>query len=147
MLHDYIANEFPKTRYMTNGQMSVPLVVRTGNGAGVRFGAQHWKQVPVVIRRLMGLVLLVLAWVRPVWRFWLRLAAILLGVVVGVGTLLPATGKLVFEAVTFGAGLFDGGNGGPDGKAHQFQSAMPLAFIHSSDARQRRRRYFCKRMI
>lgn len=28
----------------------------------LRFGAQHWKQVPVVIRRLMGLVLLVLAW-------------------------------------------------------------------------------------
>jgi pyruvate dehydrogenase E1 component beta subunit len=42
---DYIANEFPKTRYMTNGQMSVPLVVRTGNGAGVRFGAQHSQSV------------------------------------------------------------------------------------------------------
>ncbi len=38
---DYIANEFPKTRYMTNGQMGCPLVVRTGNGGGVRFGAQH----------------------------------------------------------------------------------------------------------
>src|SRR6201991_5119946 len=35
---DYVANEFPKTRYMTNGQLSVPLVVRTGNGGGVRFG-------------------------------------------------------------------------------------------------------------
>ena len=42
---DYIANEFPKTRYMTNGQVSVPLVVRTGNGAGVRFGAQHSQSV------------------------------------------------------------------------------------------------------
>lgn len=42
---DYIANEFPKTRYMTNGQMSVPLVVRTGNGAGVRFGAQHSQSI------------------------------------------------------------------------------------------------------
>lgn len=42
---DYIANEFPKTRYMTNGQLSVPLVVRTGNGAGVRFGAQHSQSV------------------------------------------------------------------------------------------------------
>ena len=32
---DYIAKEFPKSRYMTNGQVKVPLVVRTGNGGGV----------------------------------------------------------------------------------------------------------------
>ncbi len=32
---DFIANEFPKSRYMTNGQLSCPLVVRTGNGGGV----------------------------------------------------------------------------------------------------------------
>jgi len=31
---DYIANEFPKSRYMSNGQLKCPLVVRTGNGAG-----------------------------------------------------------------------------------------------------------------
>jgi pyruvate dehydrogenase E1 component beta subunit len=42
---DYIANEFPKTRYMTNGQVGCPLVVRTGNGAGSRFGAQHSQSV------------------------------------------------------------------------------------------------------
>jgi pyruvate dehydrogenase E1 component beta subunit len=42
---DYIANEFPKLRYMTNGQMGCPLVVRTGNGGGVRFGAQHSQSV------------------------------------------------------------------------------------------------------
>jgi len=42
---DFIANEFPKTRYMTNGQVSCPLVVRTGNGAGARFGAQHSQSV------------------------------------------------------------------------------------------------------
>ena len=29
---DYIANEFPKSRYMTNGQVKVPLVIRTANG-------------------------------------------------------------------------------------------------------------------
>ena len=27
---DYIANEFPKSRYMSNGQLKCPLVVRTG---------------------------------------------------------------------------------------------------------------------
>ena len=32
---DYIANEFPKSRYMSNGQLKCPLVVRTGNGGGV----------------------------------------------------------------------------------------------------------------
>ena len=42
---DYIANEFPKSRYMTNGQTKCPLVVRTGNGAGSRFGAQHTQSV------------------------------------------------------------------------------------------------------
>ncbi|MEO8668021.1 MAG: alpha-ketoacid dehydrogenase subunit beta [Bauldia sp.] len=42
---DFIANEFPKSRYMTNGQVKVPLVVRTGNGAGSRFGAQHSQSV------------------------------------------------------------------------------------------------------
>src|SRR5215475_2714462 len=42
---DYIANEFPKLRYMTNGQLGCPLVVRTGNGGGARFGAQHSQSV------------------------------------------------------------------------------------------------------
>src|SRR5262245_8326314 len=42
---DYIANEFSKSRYMTNGQVRCPLVVRTANGAGVRFGAQHSQSV------------------------------------------------------------------------------------------------------
>src|SRR6202051_3955745 len=38
---DMVANEIAKTRYMTNGQISLPLVIRTGNGGGSRFGAQH----------------------------------------------------------------------------------------------------------
>src|SRR5476651_660083 len=42
---DYIANEIPKARYMSNGQIGCPLVVRTGNGAGSRFGAQHSQSV------------------------------------------------------------------------------------------------------
>jgi acetoin:2,6-dichlorophenolindophenol oxidoreductase subunit beta len=42
---DYVANEFPKSRYMSNGQLGCPLVVRTGNGAGSRFGAQHSQSV------------------------------------------------------------------------------------------------------
>lgn len=42
---DYIANEMPKLRYMTNGQLGCPLVIRTGNGGGVRFGAQHSQSI------------------------------------------------------------------------------------------------------
>ena len=42
---DYVANQIAKTRYMSNGQLSVPLVIRTANGAGVRFGAQHSQSV------------------------------------------------------------------------------------------------------
>lgn len=42
---DMVANEIAKTRYMADGQMSLPLVIRTANGAGSRFGAQHSQSV------------------------------------------------------------------------------------------------------
>ncbi|MEU7864300.1 alpha-ketoacid dehydrogenase subunit beta [Nonomuraea sp. NPDC049141] len=42
---DYIANEIPKVRYMTGGQVAVPLVIRTANGGGLGFGAQHSQAV------------------------------------------------------------------------------------------------------
>lgn len=42
---DMVANEIAKSRYMTNGQVSFPLVIRTANGGGVRFGAQHSQSV------------------------------------------------------------------------------------------------------
>jgi pyruvate dehydrogenase E1 component beta subunit len=42
---DMVANEIAKTRYMSNGQISLPLVIRTGNGGGSRFGAQHSQSV------------------------------------------------------------------------------------------------------
>ncbi len=42
---DIVANEIAKSRYMTAGQMAFPLVVRTANGGGSRFGAQHSQSV------------------------------------------------------------------------------------------------------
>jgi pyruvate/2-oxoglutarate/acetoin dehydrogenase E1 component len=42
---DLVANQMAKTRYMTNGQVCLPLVVRSGNGGGLRFGAQHSQAV------------------------------------------------------------------------------------------------------
>ncbi len=42
---DYVANEIPKARYMSDGQITLPLVIRTLNGAGARFGSQHSQSV------------------------------------------------------------------------------------------------------
>jgi acetoin:2,6-dichlorophenolindophenol oxidoreductase subunit beta len=42
---DLIANEIAKSRYMSDGQVSFPLVIRCANGAGLRFGAQHSQSV------------------------------------------------------------------------------------------------------
>ncbi|MEE2745595.1 MAG: alpha-ketoacid dehydrogenase subunit beta [Pseudomonadota bacterium] len=42
---DIVANQIAKSRYMTDGQVSVPLVIRTANGGGARFGAQHSQSV------------------------------------------------------------------------------------------------------
>ncbi len=42
---DIVAVEIAKTRYMTAGQTNLPLVIRTANGGGLRFGAQHSQAV------------------------------------------------------------------------------------------------------
>jgi pyruvate dehydrogenase E1 component beta subunit len=42
---DIVVNQIAKTRYMTNGQVTLPLVVKTGNGGALRFGAQHSQSV------------------------------------------------------------------------------------------------------
>jgi len=38
---DIVTNQIAKTRYMTGGQVDLPLVIRTANGGGARFGGQH----------------------------------------------------------------------------------------------------------
>ncbi len=42
---DIVANQIAKTRYMTGGQVTLPLVIRSANGGGFRFGAQHSQSV------------------------------------------------------------------------------------------------------
>jgi pyruvate dehydrogenase E1 component beta subunit len=42
---DLVVNQIAKTRYMTDGQCSFPLVIRAANGGGARFGAQHSQSV------------------------------------------------------------------------------------------------------
>jgi pyruvate dehydrogenase E1 component beta subunit len=42
---DMVANQVAKARYMTDGQVGLPLVIRSANGGGARFGAQHSQSV------------------------------------------------------------------------------------------------------
>ena len=42
---DIVVNQIAKTRFMTDGQCSFPLVIRSANGGGSRFGAQHSQSV------------------------------------------------------------------------------------------------------
>jgi pyruvate dehydrogenase E1 component beta subunit len=52
---DIIANEAAKSRYMTGGQVEIPMVVRTANGGGSRFGAQHSQSVENWVMMIPGL--------------------------------------------------------------------------------------------
>lgn len=54
---DFIANEMPKVRYMTGGQVKVPMVVRTANGGGLGFGAQHSQAVENWAFTIPGLII------------------------------------------------------------------------------------------
>jgi len=56
---DLIANQIAKTRYMTDGQVALPLVIRTASGGGVRFGAQHSQSVEAWAMAVPGLKVVV----------------------------------------------------------------------------------------
>src|SRR5258706_4876164 len=52
---DQLANQAAKARYMSGGQLSCPLVVRTGAGAGRRYGAQHSQSLEAWLVGVPGL--------------------------------------------------------------------------------------------
>lgn len=56
---DILANQIAKSRYMANGQMSFPLVIRSGNGGGLRFGAQHSQSVENWVMGIPGIKVVV----------------------------------------------------------------------------------------
>ena len=56
---DLVANQIAKARYMTDGQVALPLVIRTANGGGVRFGAQHSQSVESWMMAIPGLKVVV----------------------------------------------------------------------------------------
>ncbi len=57
--HDLVVNQIAKARYMTNGQVTLPLVIRFGNGGGLRFGAQHSQSVENWLMAVPGLKVVV----------------------------------------------------------------------------------------
>lgn len=52
---DQIANQLAKYRYMTGGQVTVPVTVRLANGAGAGFGSQHSQTVENWFMNVPGL--------------------------------------------------------------------------------------------
>ena len=52
---DIVANQIAKTRYMTGGQVELPLVLRSANGGGSRFGGQHSQSVETWAMAIPGL--------------------------------------------------------------------------------------------
>ena len=54
---DQIANQLAKYRYMTGGQVDVPVTIRMANGASLGFGAQHSQTVESWFLNVTGLVL------------------------------------------------------------------------------------------
>ncbi|MEU0948660.1 alpha-ketoacid dehydrogenase subunit beta [Streptomyces canus] len=42
---DIVVNEIAKMRYMTNGQVTLPLVIKSGGGGSLRLGAQHSQSI------------------------------------------------------------------------------------------------------
>ena len=71
---DMVINQIAKTRYMTDGQVSLPLVLRTANGGGLRFGAQHSQSIENWAMAIPGLK--VVAPSNPADMFGLKAAAI-----------------------------------------------------------------------
>jgi pyruvate/2-oxoglutarate/acetoin dehydrogenase E1 component len=54
---DQIANQLAKYRYMTGGQVEVPVTIRMANGASLGFGAQHSQTVESWFLNVSGLAL------------------------------------------------------------------------------------------
>ena len=56
---DQIVNNLAKYRYMTGGQVAVPVTIRMANGAGAGFGAQHSQPVENWFLNVPGLKIVV----------------------------------------------------------------------------------------
>jgi len=71
---DQIANQLAKYRYMTGGQVTLPVTIRFASGAGAGFGSQHSQATENWFLNVPGLKLAVPGTVNDV--YWLLRAAI-----------------------------------------------------------------------
>jgi acetoin:2,6-dichlorophenolindophenol oxidoreductase subunit beta len=71
---DQIANQLAKYRYMTGGQVTLPVTLRFANGAGAGFGAQHSQATENWFLNVPGLKIAVPGTVNDV--YWLLRAAV-----------------------------------------------------------------------
>jgi pyruvate dehydrogenase E1 component beta subunit len=56
---DPIINQMAKLRFMTGGQVKLPLVIRTNTGSGFSAGAQHSQSLEALLMHVPGLVIAV----------------------------------------------------------------------------------------
>jgi 2-oxoisovalerate dehydrogenase E1 component len=56
---DPIVNQAAKIRYMSGGQFSLPLVIRSAGGAGLGFAAQHSQSFESLLAGIPGLIIMV----------------------------------------------------------------------------------------
>jgi len=56
---DPIINQMAKLRFMTGGQVSLPLVIRTNTGSGFSAGAQHSQSLEALLMHVPGLTIVV----------------------------------------------------------------------------------------
>jgi len=71
---DQIANQMAKCRYMSDGQMALPLTIRMATGAGSGFGAQHSQSAEQWLLNVPGLKIVVPS--TPSDAYWMLRAAI-----------------------------------------------------------------------
>ena len=55
---DQIVNHMAKLRYMSGGQVTVPLVIRTPGGGGLQMGAQHSQSLESLFIHVPGLIVI-----------------------------------------------------------------------------------------
>lgn len=55
---DQIVNHMAKLRYMSGGQVTVPLVIRTPGGGGMQMGAQHSQSLESLFVHVPGLIVI-----------------------------------------------------------------------------------------
>jgi pyruvate dehydrogenase E1 component beta subunit len=71
---DQIANQMAKSRYMSDGQIALPLTIRMATGAGSGFGAQHSQSAEQWLLNVPGLKIVVPS--TPSDAYWMLRAAI-----------------------------------------------------------------------